>query len=153
VVVLLFVFVARATRREYQRARGLRLTTSQPSPNAWRVPRLTKRTHPKTGETMYQLVVWSPAGVAPREAHGTTGTPLRSLKVFADRVEVQESWCFSSGHAELYDDGPLIVHSLAEPAALPAVAQAFGPEIAAEVERLLGDPTAFAARGDSGRSA
>jgi hypothetical protein len=107
------------------------------------VPRLTKRTHPKTGETMYQLVDWSPADLAPREAHGTAGTPLRSLRVFADRVEVQESWCFSSGHAELYEDGPLAVHPRAHPGLLPAVARAFGPDVAAEIERLFADSSSF----------
>ena len=110
---------------------------------------LWKRSDPVTGETIYRYDN-SPADAPPSPEASLGGqiSPIQGVEVFADRVEIRWSWCHSSGQAELYIDGPVEVFARSGdgcPAALlPEITKRFGADIAAEVESLLKDPTAFA---------
>jgi hypothetical protein len=95
------------------------------------------RTNPVTGETFLQYVDWKPTGVPPHEMHGRMGDPLREFLVFNDRVEIQESWSITSGHAELYEDGPRIAIARAEAEA--EITRRFGAELAATIARAFVD--------------
>jgi len=116
--------------------------------------RLTKRTHPATGEVCYQHVDRSPpVQLQAREVHGVHGDPFLDLLVCADRVEIHRGWCFSSGHMEHYEEEvELVVRRQPDgwPGSLrSALAERFGEEVASAVEAALADEAAFGPRPDS----
>ena len=95
------------------------------------------RTNPVTGETFLQYVDWKPTGVPLHEMHGRMGDPLREFLVFKDRVEIQESWSITNGHAELYEDGARTVIARAD--AETELTRRFGAELAAAIARAFVD--------------
>jgi hypothetical protein len=98
-----------------------------------------------TGVVRYRFIDWHPKGLSERERHGVTGSPLRLLLLHADRVEMQESYCFSSGHMDFYEDAPMEAFDHDDARVLPLVTERFGAEIAAEVAKVLADANAFEA--------
>jgi hypothetical protein len=114
---------------------------------------LTKRQHHETGEVCHVLRDYDPPPRFPaREKHGVHGRPHLTLWVFADRVELELGWCYSSGHMEVYEeqtDATFRREGEDWPASLgPAVADWFGERVAVRVFALLSDPGAFAEEGD-----
>ncbi len=95
------------------------------------------RKHSVTGEPAFQYVDWTPADLPDRENLGVNGRPLRSFIVCADRVEIVPAWCFSSGHAEWYEDGATEVVRRDDDAAQAELARRFGDPIAAEIARAF----------------
>lgn len=102
---------------------------------------LEKKTH--DGVVRYSYLDWRPRDLPEREGNGTVGLPVCTLQVFADRIEMRPAWCFTSGQAEMYEDGPMETVARGASSLLPRVSSRFGPEIAVEVEQLFADPSAF----------
>jgi hypothetical protein len=106
---------------------------------------LSKRAHPKTGEVAYQYIDWKPTDLPERKERGVLGSPLRSILVCRDRVEISTAWCFSSGMMEFYEDGTteVVARSAANVAA--EIERRFGSELALAVAALYANADAFAA--------
>lgn len=110
---------------------------------------LERRLHHETGEVCYALHDFQPpARFAARERRGLRGLPHLSLWVFADRVELERGWCYTSGHMESYEVETEATFRPREgtwpPALGPAISDWFGPAVAAAALARLADPAAFA---------
>ena len=98
-------------------------------PSHWEV-----RTHLKTGEPVRRYIDWSPSDLPERTQHGVIGRPLREFEVCADRIEITETWCHSSGHAEWYDSDPPRIVRRDDEAERSELARRFGEQLAGEIE-------------------
>lgn len=97
----------------------------------------------EAGVTRYRYIDWQPKDLKEREGHGTVGFPLRLLLVHADRVELQQSWIFSVGHMDVFDEEPMETFAHGDERVLPLVTERFGAAIAGELARVLADANAF----------
>ncbi len=106
--------------------------------------RLEKKQTPR-GEVFFQATIDHPrnAPSSPPPLGGMISTALR-LSVHEDRVEMRWDFCHSSGHAEMYVDGPTEV--VRRPADLVAtIAKYAGTDVADEAKTILDDPNALRA--------
>lgn len=106
--------------------------------------------HPTTAERSWLFVDWNPADgpLRPRTIHGLPATPLQLVRICADRVELEYSWCVESGHMSAYESEPLEVFPRAtsdeRSAVIEVIRARFSAVIADEARAIFDDPSAFA---------
>jgi hypothetical protein len=109
--------------------------------------RLEMRRRSDTGETTYAYKRAAPDAPSSPSTLGGSVDAIEQITVFADRVEMTLAWCHTSGHAEMYVDGPTDVITRGPEGwprdLLPSIAKRFGDAVAAEVDGVLTDPNAF----------
>ena len=64
-------------------------------------------------------------------------TPVSTISIFDDRVEITDSWCYESGHAMQYVDFPVKTFRRDDPELMKIVERKFQPDVVAEVRSAL----------------